>query len=85
MLDAAQQVVGAVGWANARLPLPPTLAPVIAALIESTWAGPADRPSFSEIIDFLKPLQHSSLGALPAPGQPPAAAPASQAARVYPP
>jgi hypothetical protein len=59
-------VVGAVGWANARLPLPPSLAPVIAALIERTWAEPGDRPSFSEVIDFLKPLQHASLGALPA-------------------
>lgn len=80
-------MVGAVGWANARLPLPPSLPPVIAALIERTWAEPGDRPSFSEVIDFLKPLQHASLGTLPAapaarPGAPGPAA--GQAAAIAP-
>ena len=60
------QVVGAVGWANARLVLPPTLAPPMAALIERTWADPASRPSFSEIIDILKHLQHVNLCPAPA-------------------
>ena len=66
MLHHYAQVVGAVGWANARLDLPPSLAPPMAALIERTWAGPASRPSFSEIIDILKPLQHANLCSAPA-------------------
>jgi hypothetical protein len=54
------QVVGAVGWGNARLPIPSDMVPVIADLIRRTWAEPADRPNFSEIISVLKPLQHAS-------------------------
>ena len=38
----------------------------MAALIDRTWADPASRPSFSEIIDILKPLQHGNLSSSPA-------------------
>ena len=48
--------MGAVGWDNARLPVPDTLPPEIAALILQTWADPAERPGFGDIIDRLKPL-----------------------------
>ena len=50
------QVVGAVGWDNARLPVPETLPPAIASLILQSWAEPAERPGFGDIIDRLKPL-----------------------------
>ena len=55
------QVVGAVGWGHARLPLPEGVHPVLRALIERCFAEPAERPSFSEILDILKPLQASPL------------------------
>ena len=45
-----------MGWDNARLPVPDTLPPEIAALILQTWADPAERPGFGDIIDRLKPL-----------------------------
>ena len=50
------QVVGAVGWDNARLPVPDTLPPDISSLILQTWQEPAERPGFGDIIDRLKPL-----------------------------
>lgn len=50
------QVVGAVGWDNARLPVPDTLPAEIAQLILQTWADPGERPGFGVIIDRLKPL-----------------------------
>ena len=50
------QVVGAVGWDNARLPVPDTLPAEIAGLIQQTWADPGERPGFGDIIDRLKPL-----------------------------
>jgi len=50
------QVVGAVGWDNARLPVPDTLPPEISSLIVQTWADPGERPGFGDIIDRLKPL-----------------------------
>ena len=45
-----------MGWDNARLPVPDTLPPELAALILQTWADPAERPGFGDIIDRLKPL-----------------------------
>lgn len=52
-------MVGAVGWGNMRLELPEAMHSTIASLIRRTWADPAERPNFSEIIDTLKPLQHA--------------------------
>ncbi|KAK9832796.1 hypothetical protein WJX81_001956 [Elliptochloris bilobata] len=51
------QVVGAVGWGHARLPLPDGVHPVLRSLIARCFAEPAERPSFSEVLDILKPLQ----------------------------
>ena len=73
------QVVGAVGWGHARLPLPDGVHPVLRALIGRCFADPAERPSFSEILDILKPLQAplaaaaaaaAALAAHPDPGAP---------------
>eukprot|EP00884_Botryococcus_braunii_P009129 jgi/Botrbrau1/18217/Bobra.53_1s0074.1 len=50
------QVVGAVGWGDARLQLPDTLPPVIHDLILQCFGQPEQRPSFSQAIEILKPL-----------------------------
>ncbi|KAK9814388.1 hypothetical protein WJX72_005059 [[Myrmecia] bisecta] len=50
------QVVGAVGWGNARLPIPEDISPQMQSLIASCWAEPEDRPSFEQIISILKPI-----------------------------
>ncbi len=50
-----------MGWGHARLPLPEGVHPVLRALIGRCFAEPAERPSFSEILDILKPLQASPL------------------------
>ena len=48
------QVVGAVGFGKARLPIPDSVPPPIAALIEACWAeDPARRPDFGSTIDTL--------------------------------
>ena len=73
------QVVGAVGWGHARLPLPDGVHPVMRALVARCFAEPAERPSFSEVLDILKPLQTplaaaaaaaAALAAHPDPGMP---------------
>ena len=48
------QVVGQVGFGGARLPIPATVPPAIASLIEACWAeDPTARPDFEGIIDSL--------------------------------
>ncbi|KAL0366355.1 UNVERIFIED_CONTAM: Serine/threonine-protein kinase CTR1 [Sesamum radiatum] len=56
------QVVGAVAFQNRRPAIPPNTSPVLASLMESCWADdPAQRPSFSNIVDTLKKLLKSPL------------------------
>ncbi|KAK9168421.1 hypothetical protein Syun_000561 [Stephania yunnanensis] len=51
------QVVAAVGFKNKRLEIPRNINPQVVALIEACWAtDPRQRPSFSEIMDYLRPL-----------------------------
>ncbi|XP_057829880.2 serine/threonine-protein kinase CTR1 [Cryptomeria japonica] len=51
------QVVGAVGFQNRRLAIPPDMHPEIASLIEACWANdPRQRPSVSNIMDSLTAL-----------------------------
>lgn len=51
------QVVAAVGFKGKRLDIPRSLNPQIAALIEACWANePLKRPSFSSIMETLRPL-----------------------------
>lgn len=50
------QVVGAVGWGNARLQIPAGSHPAIASLITRCWSEPKARPTFAEILQYLKPL-----------------------------
>ncbi|KAK9123972.1 hypothetical protein Sjap_013574 [Stephania japonica] len=51
------QVVAAVGFKNMRLEIPRNTNPQVAALIEACWAtDPRQRPAFSEIMDYLRPL-----------------------------
>ena len=48
------QVVGQVGFGKARLPIPGTVPPAIADLIEKCWSeDPLTRPDFGSIIDSL--------------------------------
>ena len=61
------QVVGAVGWANARLPLTDDMHPALKNLIASCWRQPQDRPGFGDIIAVLKPLVQNT----PSPPPPP--------------
>ncbi len=63
------QVVGAVGWANAQLPLTDDMQPTLKNLIASCWRQPQDRPSFGEIIAILKPMVQNT----PIPPPPPMA------------
>ncbi|CAL9180556.1 unnamed protein product [Musa hybrid cultivar] len=52
------QVVGAVGFQDRRLDIPDDMDPVIAGIIKKCWhIDPKIRPSFSEIMAALKPLQ----------------------------
>ncbi|XP_068658358.1 probable serine/threonine-protein kinase SIS8 [Aristolochia californica] len=52
------QVVGAVGFQHRRLDIPDNMDPAIADLIKRCWlTDPKLRPSFSEIMGALKPLQ----------------------------
>ncbi|XP_077230484.1 putative serine/threonine-protein kinase SIS8 isoform X2 [Tasmannia lanceolata] len=52
------QVVGAVGFQHRRLDVPDDMDPVIADIIQKCWqTDPKMRPSFSEIMAALKPLQ----------------------------
>ncbi|KAK1302758.1 Serine/threonine-protein kinase EDR1 [Acorus calamus] len=54
----AMQVVGAVGYQERRLDIPEDMDPVIAGIITKCWqTNPKLRPSFSEILAILKPLQ----------------------------
>ena len=50
------QVVGAVGWGGQKLPLPEPEDHPLRDLIARCWLEPAQRPSFSDICDILKPL-----------------------------
>lgn len=65
----AMQVVGAVGWGNAQLPLTDDMQPVLRSLIKSCWGQPQDRPGFGEIIAILKPMVQNT----PIPPPPPMA------------
>lgn len=52
------QVVGAVGFQNRNLDIPDYLDPVIVGIIHQCWqSDPALRPSFTDIMAALKPLQ----------------------------
>ncbi len=51
---SAMQVVGAVGFANERLPVPEGTKPAMADLMSRCFGTAEDRPSFSEIISLLK-------------------------------
>ncbi|KAG5556653.1 hypothetical protein RHGRI_007058 [Rhododendron griersonianum] len=58
-LNPAQvcMVVAAVGFKSKRLDIPRSLNPQVAALIEACWANePLKRPSFSSIMETLRPL-----------------------------
>nr|BAC80147.1 constitutive triple response 1-like protein kinase [Delphinium hybrid cultivar] len=51
------QVVAAVGFKHKRLPIPSSLDPDIAVLIEACWSkDPSKRPSFSSIMEYLQSL-----------------------------
>ncbi|KAF5194343.1 kinase [Thalictrum thalictroides] len=51
------QVVAAVGFKNKRLEIPASVNPQVAILIEACWANePWKRPSFSSIMETLKPM-----------------------------
>ncbi|XP_073148452.1 probable serine/threonine-protein kinase SIS8 isoform X2 [Henckelia pumila] len=52
------QVVGAVGFQHRRLEIPDNMDPVVADIIRKCWqTDPKLRPSFTEIMALLKPLQ----------------------------
>ncbi|KAK6778720.1 hypothetical protein RDI58_025438 [Solanum bulbocastanum] len=60
------QVIAAVGFNRKRLDIPSDLNPQVAIIIEACWANePWKRPSFSTIMDMLRPQIKSSL---PQPG-----------------
>lgn len=62
------QVVGAVGFQNRRLPIPDFVDPAIGAIIQSCWHNnPRLRPSFSEIMAQLKPMQRPIQASTPNP------------------
>ncbi|CAI5478501.1 unnamed protein product [Closterium sp. Yama58-4] len=48
------QVVGAVGFLEQQLPLPPSIDPAMRLLISDCWRSPMERPSFDEITSRLK-------------------------------
>eukprot|EP00249_Psilotum_nudum_P022894 c28683_g2_i2 orf=478-3453(+) len=52
------QVVGAVGFQNRRLEIPRDVDPLVARIIRECWqSDPSLRPSFSQLMVALKPLQ----------------------------
>jgi len=52
------QVVGAVGFQNRRLDIPKDLDPLVARIIRECWQSDSSlRPSFSQLMAALKPLQ----------------------------
>ncbi|XP_057504800.1 serine/threonine-protein kinase CTR1 [Actinidia eriantha] len=56
------QVVGAVAFQNRRLSIPQNTSPILASLMESCWADdPAERPSFTNIVETLKKMLKSPL------------------------
>ncbi|KAG7671439.1 hypothetical protein KSW81_003576 [Nannochloris sp. 'desiccata'] len=63
---SAMQVVGAVGFANERLPIPPGIRPGLGDLMARCFGIPEDRPSFSEIISILKRQIRALVAAGPA-------------------
>ncbi|XP_027125115.2 probable serine/threonine-protein kinase SIS8 isoform X1 [Coffea arabica] len=67
------QVVGAVGFQHRRLDIPEDIDPAIAAIIHRCWqTDPKLRPSFTEIMAALKPLQKPVIGSqVPRPSVPP--------------
>ncbi|GMH10463.1 hypothetical protein Nepgr_012304 [Nepenthes gracilis] len=53
------QVVGAVGFQNRRLEIPKEVDPLAARIIWECWqTDPNLRPSFAQLCEALKPLQH---------------------------
>ena len=50
------QVVGAVGWGNARLPIPADISPELQDLLERCWDVPTERPGFEGVLTVLKML-----------------------------
>ncbi|XP_031406805.1 probable serine/threonine-protein kinase SIS8 isoform X2 [Punica granatum] len=57
------QVVGAVGFQHRRLEIPDDMNPAIADIIKKCWqTDPKLRPSFTEIMAALKPLQKPIIG-----------------------
>ncbi|PHU05541.1 Serine/threonine-protein kinase CTR1 [Capsicum chinense] len=58
----APQVIAAVGFNRKRLEIPSDLNPQVATIIEACWANePWKRPSFSTIMDMLRPQIKSPL------------------------
>nr|GMD91312.1 serine/threonine-protein kinase CTR1 [Ipomoea batatas] len=56
------QVVGAVAFQNRKLSIPQNISPILASLMEACWDDdPAQRPSFSSIVETLKKLLKSPL------------------------
>ncbi|CAI9780200.1 unnamed protein product [Fraxinus pennsylvanica] len=71
----AAQVVAAVGFKGKRLEIPRDVNPQVAAIIEACWINePWKRPSFSSIMESLKPLIKS----------PPATQPGNRNKRILP-
>ncbi|CAI7780044.1 unnamed protein product [Closterium sp. NIES-54] len=57
------QVVGAVGFQNQRLTVPPDLDPALSTLILDCWHNdPKDRPKFDDIMVRLKPIAQKAAG-----------------------
>lgn len=53
------QVVGAVGFQNRRLEISKDIDPLVASIISHCWlTDPTKRPSFGELTEALKQLQH---------------------------
>ncbi|KAL3818957.1 hypothetical protein ACJIZ3_004862 [Penstemon smallii] len=58
----SMQVVGAVGFQNRHLDIPPILDPLVAEIIRDCWnRNPQARPSFAQVITRLKRLQRLSV------------------------
>jgi serine/threonine protein kinase len=57
------QVVGAVGFQHRRLPIPENIDPAVANIIQACWRmDPRQRPTFSDIMQELKPLTRPPVG-----------------------
>ncbi|GBG76482.1 hypothetical protein CBR_g22230 [Chara braunii] len=64
----AMQVVGAVGFQDRRLPIPDTVDASVGSIIQECWhENPQMRPSFSNLMQRLKPLQRSQNPPFPLP------------------